>query len=122
MKNASSGGDRRRMLSSVGREMRGAFQRILGMEQVAIVSSRPSGTIRKVQLERDFVMLGDKRIFVEAGEAVDVFHHPRWTMEDLEEISKKLLGPTSDLMNGTVIFQDLLDGDAVAHPEELRAP
>ena len=92
------------------------------MECIAIASSGASSTISKMQLERNFVMEGDKRIFAEAGEAVNVFHYPRWTMEDLEETSKKLLGPTSDLMDRTVALQDLLDGDAVARPEELGAP
>ena len=69
-----------------------------------------------------FVMKGDKRIFVEAGKAVDVFHHPRWTMEDLEKVSKKLLRPTANLVDGTVVFQNLLDGAAIAEPEEFRTP
>jgi hypothetical protein len=87
-----------------GREMRIAFQRISRMKEIAIVSSRASSTVGKIQLESDFVMKGDKRVFVEAGEAVDVFHHPSWTMEDLEKIAKELLRPTPNLMNRTFIF------------------
>jgi hypothetical protein len=73
-------------------------------------------------LESDLEVKGDKRIFVEAGEAVDVFHHPRWAMKDLEEIAKKLLSPTANLVNGADIFQNFLNGTAIAEPEKFGAP
>ncbi len=84
--------------------MRIAFQRISRMKEIAIVSSRASSAVGKTQLESDLVMRGDKRVFVEAGEAVDVFHHPSWTMEDLEKIAKELLRPMPNLMNRTFMF------------------
>jgi hypothetical protein len=49
-------------------------------------------------------MKGDKRMSVEAGEAVDVFHHPHWTIKDLEKITKELLCPTAKLVDETVVF------------------
>ena len=83
--------------------MRAAFQRISRVKEIAIVSSRASSAIGKMQLESDFVMKGDKRVFAEAGEAV-VFHHPCRTMEDLEKIAKELLRPTPTLMNRAFMF------------------
>ena len=84
--------------------MRIAFQRISGMKEIAIVSSRASSAVGKIQLESDFVMKGDKRVFAEAAEADDNFHHPSRTMEDKEKIAKELLRPTPNLMNRTFIF------------------
>ncbi len=59
---------------------------------------------------------------IEPSEAVDVSHHARWAMENLKEVSKKLLGPAADLMDGPVIFQNFFDGAAVAEPIEFCAP
>ena len=84
--------------------MPAAFQRISRVKEIAIVSSRASSAIGKMQLESDFVMKGDKRLFIEVGEAVDVFHHPSRTMEDLGKIAKELLRPTPNLMNRAFMF------------------
>jgi hypothetical protein len=56
------------------------------------------------------------------GKTVNVAHHTRRTMEDLEEVSKELLGPTTNLVDRPDIFQNLLDGAAIAEPEEFGAP
>ena len=58
-------------------------------------------------------MLGNKRV-IEAGEAIDVFHHARWAVKDLKKVAKKFLSPAADLVNGAVILQDFFDGTAIA--------
>jgi hypothetical protein len=72
-------------------------------------------------LESNLKVLSDKGV-VEPSKAIDVSHHARWAMENLKEVTKKLLGPAADLMNGPVVFQDFFDGTAVAEPKEFRAP
>jgi hypothetical protein len=72
-------------------------------------------------LESDFQVLGDERM-VEASKAVNILHHASWAMKDLEEVTKEFLGPPTDLVDRSIILQDLLDCAAVAKPKELRAP
>jgi hypothetical protein len=98
------------------------FQRVVGVEDGWIIGSWTSGTVCEVELVSDFEMLGNKKTFVEAGEAIDVSHHPSRTMKDLEKIAKELLRPTTNLMDGAVVFENLLDGAAIAEPEEFRTP
>ncbi len=43
-------------------------------------------------------------------------------MEDMEEIAKKLLSPTADLMDWPIAFQNFFNGTAVAKPKEFRSP
>jgi hypothetical protein len=105
-----------------GRDMGDAFQGVIRMEYSAVICSRASGTVSEIELECDLEMSGNERIFVEACEAVDVFHHSSRPMKYLKEISEKLLGPTPDLMDWTIVLQDLLDGATIAEPEEFRAP
>ena len=98
------------------------LQRVVGMEDGRVIGGWTGCTVSKVELVGYFEMLSDKEVFVEAGEAIDVFHHPCGTMEDLEEISKKLLRPTTNLVDRADIFQNLLDGAAIAEPEEFGTP
>ena len=105
-----------------GRDMGDAFQGVIRVEYSAVIRSRVSGTFSEIELECYLEMSGDERIFVEACETVNVFHHSSGPMKYLKEISEKLLGPTSDLMDRTIVLQDLFDGAAIAEPEEFRAP
>ena len=81
-----------------------AFQGIGRMEDSGVVSRRASSTVSEIKLECYFEMSGDERIFVEAGEAVNVSHHSSGVMEDLKEITEKLLDPTSNLMDGAIVL------------------
>jgi hypothetical protein len=92
------------------------------MKDGSVVSSRTSCTVGGVELQGDGLVLGDERVVVMASKAIDIPHHTRRTMEDLKEIAKELLSPTTDLMDGPIILQDFFDGAAVAKPEELGAP
>ena len=66
------------------------FQRVVRMEDFGVISSSsPGGRVSKAQLQGHFGMEGNKMIFAEPGEAVNVFHQLRWTMKDLEERAKK---------------------------------
>jgi hypothetical protein len=56
------------------------------------------------------------------GKAVDISHHTSRSVENLKEATKKLLSPTADLMDGTIMLQNFFDGTAITKPEELRTP
>jgi hypothetical protein len=122
LQNASCDGTRRSRRGDRRRDVEGTFQRVVGVKDGRVIGGWTSCSVGKIELVSDVEVLDDKKIFVEAGEAIDVSHHPCRTMEDLEEISKKLLRPTADLMDGAVVFKNLLDGAAIAEPEEFRTP
>jgi hypothetical protein len=63
-------------------------------------------------------VLSDERVIVVASKAVDIPHHTRRTMEDLKEITEKFLSPSTNLMDRSIIFEDFLDGAAVAEPKD----
>ena len=92
------------------------------MEASGVICGKASATVSEIELEGYLEMSGDERIFVEACEAANVFHHSSRPMEDLKVITEKLLDPTSDLMDWTIVLQSLLDGAAITEPEEFRAP
>ena len=43
-------------------------------------------------------------------------------MKHLEKIAKKLLSPASDLVDGSIIFEDFFDSSAIAQPKEFGTP
>jgi hypothetical protein len=59
---------------------------------------------------------------IETFEAIDVFDHTSGSVKNLKEATKKLLSPTADLMDGTIMLQNFFDGTAITKPEELRTP
>jgi hypothetical protein len=67
-------------------------------------------------------VLSDERVIVVASKAVNIPHHMRRVMEDLKEITEKFLSPSTNLMDGSIIFEDFFDGAAVAEPKELSTP
>ena len=85
----------------------------MGIENSRLVGGRSSGAISKIKLKGDLEVLGDQRV-IETGEAVDVLHHASWSVKDLKEITEKLLGPSADLVDGTVVFQNFSDSTAIA--------
>jgi hypothetical protein len=119
--NGSRSGRRRGQNESRG-DMGDTFQRVVQVKDGGVISSRASSTVGEVELVSHFEMLADKTVFIEAGKAVNVAHHTGRSMEDLEEIAKKLLCPTADFVDGANVFQNLLDSAAIAEPEEFRAP
>jgi hypothetical protein len=119
LNNTSSGRSRRFRRWGSRRDMGGAFQRVLGVEDVRGIGGWTSGTVSKVELKGDFEMMSNEGVSIEAGEAIDIFHHARWAVEDLKEVAKELLGPATDLVDGADIFKNLLDGAAIAEPEEF---
>ena len=86
-----------------------------------VVGGRTSGAVGKVELKSNLEVLSDERM-VEASKAIDVFHHARWAMKYLKEVTKKLLSPAADLMDRPVVLQDFFDGAAIAEPKEFGAP
>jgi hypothetical protein len=104
------------------RDMGYTFQRVVGMEDSRVIGSRASSTVGEIELVSHFEMLAYETVFIEAGKAVDVSHHTGRPMKDLEEIAKKLLGPTADLVDGTDIFENLFYSAAVAEPKEFGSP
>jgi hypothetical protein len=113
---------RRRNRKNGGRRRgaRNTFQRVSRAEDSGIIGSGASSTVRKIKLESDCQMLGNKRM-IEVSKAVDIPHHTSWSMEDLEKRTKEFLGPTTDLMNRPIVFKNLFDGTAIAEPKELGA-
>jgi hypothetical protein len=97
------------------RDMGHTFQRVVGMEDSGVIGSRASSTVDETELVSDFEMLAYET-------AVDVTHHTGRPMKDLEEIAKKLLGPTADFLDGTDIFENLFCSAAVAEPKEFGSP
>jgi hypothetical protein len=71
-------------------------------------------------LKSNLEVLSDKRI-IESAEAVDV-SHACWPVEDLKEVAKKFLSPAPNLVNGPVVFQYFLDGNAIAKPVKFSPP
>ena len=98
-----------------------AFQRIVRIKHSRLVGCRASSAIVEMQLQSNFEMFGNQRM-IEPSKAVDVPHHTSRSVKYLKEVSEKLLCPTSDLVDGTVIFQDFLNGAAIAEPKELGTP
>ena len=85
----------------------------MGVERSRDVSGRTGLAVREVELESDLEVFGDQRM-IKTGEAVNVFHHASRSVKHLEEISQEFLSPTADLVDGTIIFEDLLNGAAIA--------
>lgn len=104
LRNASSDRSRRGRCGNRGRDMGDTFQGVVGVENGRFIGGWTSCSVGKIELVSHFEVLDDKKVFVEAGEAIDVSHHPCRTMEDLEEVSKKLLRPTADLVDGAGVF------------------
>jgi hypothetical protein len=119
--NGSRRGRRIRENESRG-DMGYTFQRVVGMEDSRVAGSRASSTVGEIELVSHFEMLADETVFIEAGKAIDVAHHTGRPMKDLEEIAKKLLGPTADFVDGTDIFENLFYSAAVAEPKEFGSP
>jgi|TARA_B110000240_G_scaffold46839_1_gene53070 hypothetical protein len=92
------------------------------VENSRVIGSRAGSTVSSIKLEGHHEVLSDERVIVVASKAVDIPHHTRRAMEDLKEITEKFLSPSTNLMDGSIIFEDFLDGAAVAEPKELSTP
>ena len=66
--------------------------------------------------------MSDERVVIMASKAVNISHHTRRAMEYLKKVTKKFLGPPTNLMDKPIIFNDFLDGAAVAKPKEFSTP
>jgi hypothetical protein len=121
-KRFGNGIGRRKRWRDNGRYMGDAFQWIGGVEDGRIIGGRPSSAIRCVKLKGEGEVLRDERVIEAAVKAVDIPHHARWTMKHLEEVAEKFLSPTSDLVDGPVVFEDFFDSGAIAKPKEFGTP
>ena len=92
------------------------------MENSRVIGSRAGSTVSSIKLEGHHEVLSDERVIVVASKAVDIPHHTRRAMEDLKEITEKFLSPSTNLMDRSIIFEDFLDGAAVAEPKEFSTP
>ena len=63
--------------------------------------------------------MSDERVVIMASKAVNISHHTRRAMEYLIEVTKKFLGPPTNLIDRPIIFKDFPDGAAVAEPKEF---
>jgi hypothetical protein len=102
--------------------MREALEEVLEVDCSRAVGSRSGSTVRATKLEGDREVLGDELVIRVASKAVDISHHMCRAMEDLKEITEKFLGPSTNLMDRTIIFENFLDGTAVAKPKEFSTP
>jgi hypothetical protein len=89
------------------------------VEYSRVISSRSSSTVSSIKLKGHREVLGDERVVIMASKAVDISHHTRRAMKYLKEVTKKFLGPPTDLMDRPITFEDFLDGAAVAEPKEF---
>jgi hypothetical protein len=105
----------------VGGNRGDTFQRVSGGKDSRVIGGRACRAVSKIKLQGNLEVLGDERM-VEAGEAIDVSHHTGGPMENLKEVAKKLLGPSTDLMDRAIILQYFFDGAAIAKPKEFSAP
>jgi hypothetical protein len=92
------------------------------VENSRVIGSRAGSTVSSIKLEGHHEVLSDERVIVVASKTIDIPHHTRRAMEDLKEITEKFLSPSTNLMDGSIIFEDFLDGAAVAEPKELSTP
>jgi hypothetical protein len=92
------------------------------VENSRVVGSRAGSTVSSIKLEGHREVLSDERVIIVASKAINVPRHTRRVMEDLKEITEKFLGPSTNLMDGSIIFEDFLDGAAVAEPKEFSTP
>ena len=69
------------------------------MEYSRVISSRSSSTVSSIKLKGHREVLGDERVVIMASKAVDISHHTRRAMEYLKEVTKKFLGPLTNLMD-----------------------
>jgi hypothetical protein len=92
------------------------------VENSRVVGSRAGSTVSSIKLEGHREVLSDERDIVVVSKAIDIPHHTRRAMEDLKETTEKLLSPSTNLMDRSIIFEDFLDGAAVAEPKEFSTP
>jgi hypothetical protein len=114
-------GDRgkRRRGNKIRSDVRDAFERIVGVEDCGIIGGGASSSVGKKELKGKGEVLGDESVVIMTSKAIDVAHHPSWTVEHLEKVAKEFLSPATDLMNGSIVFKNLLDCTAIAEPKEL---
>jgi hypothetical protein len=75
-----------------------------------------------IELESNSEMLCDEYVVIMASNAIDIPHHTGWLVKNLEVVAKEFLGPAADLMNRSIIFQNFLDGTAIAKPKKNWYP
>jgi hypothetical protein len=90
-----------------------------GVENSRVVGNRLGSTVRGIKLEGNREVLGDELVIIVVSKAVNISHHTLRAMEDLKEITKKFLGPSTNLMDKPIISENFLDGTAVAKPKEF---
>jgi hypothetical protein len=59
---------------------------------------------------------------VPSSECIHVRHHAGRTMDDVKAVAEQLLGPAANLVDGAIVFQNLLDTAAVTQPIKGGAP
>jgi hypothetical protein len=92
------------------------------VESVRVVCRWSRETVVCSELKSHCKVEGDKGVVETTCEAIDISHHASRSVENLKMIPKQLLGPAADLMNGTFVFKNFLDGTTVAHPIEFGSP
>jgi hypothetical protein len=92
------------------------------VENSRVIGSRASSTVSSIKLEGHREVLSDERVIIVVSKSVDVSHHTRRAMEDSKETTEKFLGPSANLMDRSIIFEEFLDGAAVAEPKEFSTP
>ena len=92
--------------------MREALDGVVGVEYSRVVGKRLGSTVRGIKLEGHREVLGDELVIVVVSKAVDISHHTLWAMEDLQEITEKFLGPSTNMMDKPIIFENFLDSAA----------
>jgi hypothetical protein len=105
-----------------GGYMGNTFQGVVGAKNGGIIGGRPSSAIGCVKLECEGEMLGDERMVEAASKAINISHHACRPMKHLEEVAEELLSPATDLVDGSIVFEDLFDCCTITEPEEFGSP
>ncbi len=92
------------------------------MENSGIAGSGASSTVGETELESDFQMLGDERMVEAASKAINISHHACRPMKHLEEVAEELLSPATDLVDGSIVFENLFDCCTITEPEKFGSP
>ena len=90
-------------------------------ESRCIIGNRATQTVSSVQLGSIPHIMGDEDV-VTARKGVHIAHHPVRAMYDSKMVAQQLLGPTADDMDGSIVFEDLLDSTAIEEPVKESTP
>ena len=86
-----------------------------------VVSNRATDAVGSSHPGSVCHVMGDQGVET-AGEGVDIAHHPVRSVNHGKMVAEQFLGPATDDMDWSRIFEHLFDGAAIANPIKESAP